>query len=326
MCLILITILSYYLFSNRKENFSFGTPVTPADGSCAGNCGGYGGYSDSINGCWCDSICESAGDCCCDVFEHCGINKVCESESSANTGSSVNTGSLAITPEDGSCVGKCGEINYSNTGPNGYCACDEECKYWGDCCCDVFEHCGINKTCSINTTGGGVYTAGATAGGGVYTAGGGVYTAGGGVYTPGGVGSTAGGTTGVGAYPTGVGATAYPTGVGATAYPPGGVGSTAGGQTGVSATAGATAGGVGSTAGVTAGGVGSTVGQTGVSATGDASFLPTPEPCKLFLDDIKSREHKAKCNSFCKSNPNECAPTLQNILPLFGRLHIDRFN
>ena len=44
-----------------------GDTAIAANGSCENSCGGYGG-----NGCYCDSACETYGDCCADACSYCG--------------------------------------------------------------------------------------------------------------------------------------------------------------------------------------------------------------------------------------------------------------
>ncbi|GMV43126.1 MAG: hypothetical protein AMXMBFR64_48420 [Myxococcales bacterium] len=82
----------------------------PVD-SCYGYCGTYSPY-----GCWCDSYCVIAGDCCYDSCYWCG-----------HCGGG----------DPSSCAGKCGGYN-SYAG----CYCDSACVSYGDCCYDACQQCG----------------------------------------------------------------------------------------------------------------------------------------------------------------------------------------
>jgi hypothetical protein len=72
--------------------------------SCDGRCGGR-----APGGCWCDSACVAAGDCCSDYAPECNPN---------------------------SCEGSCG-----HQAPGG-CWCDAACDGYGDCCSDKRVACG----------------------------------------------------------------------------------------------------------------------------------------------------------------------------------------
>ncbi|GMV44073.1 MAG: hypothetical protein AMXMBFR64_57890 [Myxococcales bacterium] len=87
-------------------------------GACpTGKCTGYCG-KQSPSGCYCDSGCVAAGDCCSDACATCGY-----------CGGSSNK-----------CVGYCG-----NKSPSG-CYCDSGCVAAGDCCSDACATCGHCKS------------------------------------------------------------------------------------------------------------------------------------------------------------------------------------
>jgi len=100
---------------NEECNGSEPTPSSdyepPSSGGCAGFCGG----SNPNEGCYCDDLCTSYGDCCSNFNEECG-----------------GDGS-----DDGpSCKNLCGGGNCSMG-----CYCDSMCSSYNDCCPDYFEEC-----------------------------------------------------------------------------------------------------------------------------------------------------------------------------------------
>ncbi len=76
----------------------------PADAQCWGECG-----TQAPEGCWCDSLCTGAGDCCPDF-------DICKAD-------------------DGTCELACGGFGDS-------CWCDDMCQSYGDCCTDKISLCG----------------------------------------------------------------------------------------------------------------------------------------------------------------------------------------
>lgn len=90
------------------------------------------GKKNTAAGCWCDSYCAKAGDCCSDYQQICA-------------GGSTNvTPSPTPTPNatpNGTCMGNCGK--YSSAFK---CQCDKACTKYNDCCPDY------NTLCVGNTT------------------------------------------------------------------------------------------------------------------------------------------------------------------------------
>jgi len=120
-------------------------------GSCAGRCGG-GSASD----CWCDEMCDSSGDCCCDREYQCQLVQTGwedkekklstelfnrSSTSTLNSKTIENT-SVSSTPvlscrNSGSCSGRCGG------GSEDDCWCNEICAEDNSCCCDKDLFCDL---------------------------------------------------------------------------------------------------------------------------------------------------------------------------------------
>jgi hypothetical protein len=69
--------------------------------------------------CWCDSACESAGDCCDDFASRCPKE---------------------VPTLEGSCSGH-GQCGYKNDG----CWCSRDCLQVGDCCSDYTHYCGMTE-------------------------------------------------------------------------------------------------------------------------------------------------------------------------------------
>lgn len=106
-----------------------GAPPAPGlpTASCDGLCGSTAPAPGSSPECFCDSQCETLGDCCADRAT------VCESAGSS-----------------GSCQGRCHSTGATDAG----CYCDASCEAFGDCCTDFGQVCGpppsVGQTCAGN--------------------------------------------------------------------------------------------------------------------------------------------------------------------------------
>jgi len=112
-----------------EENLSYWTvdpissdddvPVPPPAGD---GCIGFCGSQNPNDGCYCDDLCTSYGDCCSNYNEECGGGGEPEPTD---------------PPAQGGCVGFCGSSN-----PDEGCYCDDLCTEYGDCCSNFDTECG----------------------------------------------------------------------------------------------------------------------------------------------------------------------------------------
>ncbi len=116
--LVLELVLACMLGCGPQEE-ERGDNSGPLPGSCLDGAGGDICGQKSLEGCYCDDLCEQYKDCCSDKKEIC--------DTPAPTPTPV------VIPK--SCENHCGEKS-----PGG-CWCDELCTHYGDCCEDLEDQC-----------------------------------------------------------------------------------------------------------------------------------------------------------------------------------------
>jgi len=105
-----------------------GQSGVPMPNSCAGP--SLCGYKAAYGTCWCDSKCQTTGDCCPD------IKQFCDYKTPAGLPVPNNFPNGNCIQDGGQCSNRCGTKGPVTVGSQ-TCYCDVDCKQYNDCCCSA---------------------------------------------------------------------------------------------------------------------------------------------------------------------------------------------